>query len=219
MIVPSSNTVVEQEAPKLLPDDGSVTLHFSRFRVVTISGEQGSRAQFELEAPLQAAALLADSRPDLILWNGTAASWLGFDYDDRLVAAIEARTLTRACTAVQAIDARLRRLGARSIALLTPYVETLETAIIGNYRAEGIETVAARRRDLTENTEFAGVAPAEIAAMARELAPHRPDAILIMCTNLAGAAIAPELEGKLGIPVLDSVRVAVEHSLELLAAR
>lgn len=217
MILPSSNTVVEQESVKLLPKDGSVTFHFSRFRVIQISGEQGSRAQFELEAPLQAAVLLADAKVDLILWNGTAASWLGFDYDDSLVEGIETLTATRATTAVRAINERLADLGATRIALLTPYVETLETAIMANYQAIGIQTVSARRRDLTENTRYAVIAPADIALMARELAASHPEAIVIMCTNLAGASIAPELERELGMPVLDSVRVAVEHSLGLIA--
>jgi maleate isomerase len=33
---------------------------------------------------------------------------------------------------------------------------------------------------------------------------------------MAGSSIALALERELGVPVLDSVRVAIEHSLELL---
>ncbi|MDQ0470334.1 maleate cis-trans isomerase family protein [Labrys wisconsinensis] len=216
MLAPSSNTVLEPETARLLPADGSVTAHVSRLRVVTISPEADSLGQFELGRVLAAAELLADAKVDLILWNGTAASWLGFDHDARMVAAIEAHTGIPATTAVLAINAALARIGARRIGLVTPYVEALEERIIANYRGIGIETAAAVRLDLTENTAYAAVSPQEIAAMARRVAAGPADAVLILCTNLAGASVAPDLAAELGVPVLDSVRVAVEHSLSLL---
>ncbi len=37
----------------------------------------------------------------------------------------------------------------------------------------------------------------------------------IVCTNLAGAALAPALEAELGVPVLDSVAVTLWKGLDL----
>jgi maleate isomerase len=218
MIIPSSNSVVEQVAPRLLPQDGSVTFHFSRFRVRTISDQLDSSRQFDLEAPLAAAALLADVHPDLILWNGTAASWLGFDYDHRLIAGIEAATAVPATSAVQAINGRLSQLGATRIGLVTPYIAALEAAIIENYRTVGIKTISAVRKDVTENTAYARIGAQDLADMVRAAAGPKPDAIVIMCTNLAGAEISAPLGEELGIPVLDSVRVAVESALQQLGS-
>jgi maleate isomerase len=99
---------------------------------------------------------------------------------------------------------------------VTPYVEALEERIVANYRGIGIEIAAAVRSNLTVNTDYARITPAEIANMARKAARTPVDVLLILCTNLAGASIAGELGRELGIPVLDSVRVAVEHSLALL---
>ncbi len=217
MIIPSSNTVVEPETARLLPHDGSVTVHYGRFRVVEISAAATSTDQFALEAPVGAAELLSDARVDLILWNGTAASWLGFDYDDALIAAIEKRTAIPATTAVRAINARLEKVQARKIGLVTPYVASIESRIIENYRGMGIEVVAAERRDLTENTAYAKITPAELSEMVRRVARPRPDAIVIMCTNLAGASIAEPMEQDLAIPVLDSVKTAFEHCMAKLA--
>lgn len=216
MLAPSSNTVLEPETAKLLPTDGSVTAHVSRLRVVQISDQASSLQQFDIDRVLTAAELLADAKVDLILWNGTAASWLGFDRDRELVEAIERHTGIRAATAVIAINERLARLGVKRIGLVTPYVEALEARIIANYQDIGISIASAIRRDLTENTAFAEIGPAEIAAMARRAALARVDAILILCTNLAGSSVTHQLERELGIPVLDSVRVAVEHCLDLL---
>ena len=78
VLVPSSNTVVELETAKLLPEDGSVTMHVSRLRVVSIASDDGSLAQFAADKVVAAAELLADAEVETILWNGTAASWLGF---------------------------------------------------------------------------------------------------------------------------------------------
>jgi maleate isomerase len=218
VIAPSSNTVLEPETARLLPADGSVTMHVSRFRVTHIAADAASRAQFEFDAMLEAARQLADAEVDVILWSGTAASWLGFDRDERLVAAIGAATGMPATTALLAVNRALSRLDARRIGLVTPYVAALEEAIVANYAAAGIETVAARRLDLTVNTDYAAVPPATIAAMAREVAAARPDAVVVMCTNLAGAGIAPVLSAELGLPVLDSVRVGVEDALARIGA-
>jgi maleate isomerase len=216
MLTPSSNTVLEPETQRLLPPDGSVTVHVSRLRVTQISAEESSLQQFELDRVLSAADLLADAEVDLILWNGTAASWLGFERDRALVDAIEKRTGVDATTAVIALNERLTALGARRIGLVTPYIEAVETRIVANYRAAGFEVVAAVRANLTKNTSYAAIAPAEIADMVRAAARKPVDAILILCTNLAGARVADPLTNDLGIPVLDSVAVSVLHSLARL---
>jgi maleate isomerase len=190
MLVPSSNTLLEPETQWLLPPDGSVTAHVSRLKVAQISADDGSLKQFELDRVLAAAELLADAGVDLILWNGTAASWLGFERDAAMIRAIEAATGIAATAAVIALNERLGALGARRIGLVTPYVEALESRIITNYRAAGFEVAASARSNLTENTSYAAIAPATIAEMAHEVARTPVDAILILYTNLAGASIA-----------------------------
>lgn len=218
MLIPSSNTVLEPETASLLPTDGSVTSHVSRIGVVTIAADEASFGQFETKPFLDAASLLRDAEVDLILWNGTAASWLGFAWDARIVAAVEDHTGIPTTTAVMAINGRLAELGARRIGLVTPYVAALEDKIVANYASIGLKVVAAERLDLTRNTDYADVAPLRIGAMVRAVAAAQPDAIVIMCTNLAGASVAGPLAGELAIPVIDSVRVAIEHSCARLRA-
>jgi maleate isomerase len=216
MLVPSSNTVLEPETAKLLPPDGSVTTHVSRLGVVRIAPDERSHGQFDVEQFLAASRLLSDAKVDLILWNGTAASWLGFDWDEKIAAAIERDTGTRATSAVMAINQELAAIRARRIGLVTPYVATIEARIIENYASIGITVAAAERLDLTVNTAFGEVSPQRIETMVRSVATAKPDAIVIMCTNLAGASIAEPLGRELGIPVIDSVRAAVLHSFRLM---
>ena len=218
LMLPSSNTTVEPEAFALMPPDGAVSVHFSRLGVTLISDEAASLGQFTPPAMLQAAGLLADAEVDLIAWAGTSASWLGFARDEALVAAIARDLGIPATTALLAINRRLAALGARSIGLVTPYIAALEQQISANYAAIGIATAAAERLDLTVNTDYARVTPAQIAGLCRRVAAARPQAIVIMCTNLQGAPVAADLAAELGIPVLDSVAVTIEHCLDLLGA-
>lgn len=216
ILLPSSNTVVEPETMRLLPAGGGVTAHFSRLGVTVISDAAASLDQFAPPAMLQAAQLLADAEVGLIAWAGTAASWLGFSRDEALAAAIAERCGVPATSAVIAINQRLAALGARRIGLVTPYIAALEGRIVANYEAIGVATVAADRLDLTVNTDYGRVPPAAIAAQCRRVAGARPDAIIVMCTNLRGAPLAAALAEETGIPVLDSVAVTVEHCLERL---
>jgi maleate isomerase len=218
LLVPSSNTVVEPETADLLPKDGSVTCHVSRVRVVTISAEDASRGQFDTSGMVAAAGLLADAQVDLILWNGTAASWLGFAYDQVLTEAIQVATGIPATTAVIGLNEALGRLGARRIGLVAPYIASLEADIIRNYQGIGIDVVSAERLDLTDNLAIGAVSTARIARMIRAVAGAGPDAIVVMCTNLAGAGLVASLSAEVGIPVIDSVHVAALHALERIAA-
>ena len=219
ILLPSSNTVLEPETMALLPVDGSVTAHFTRFRMLAVSTEDVSLRQFELEGMAAAAELLGDVEPDIILWGGTSASWLGFAHDTALCHAITARTGIPAVTSVQLINRLLAAGGTGRIGLVTPYLADVERAIIANYAGLGIAVSAAERSGLTVNTDFAAVAPSTVADMVRRVARSGPDAIVIMCTNLRGAPVAESLTQELGLPVIDSVRASVLEVLAILAGR
>jgi maleate isomerase len=51
--------------------------------------------------------------------------------------------------------------------------------------------------------------------MIRDVASDGADAVVILCTNLDGAALAASLERELNIAVLDSVAVTLWRTLDL----
>ena len=128
-----------------------------------------------------------------------------FDSDVRLCRALLERTGVPATSAILSLRRLLDILGARRIGLVTPYTQDVQQRIIANYAAKGIETVAERHADRSDNFSFAEIGEDMIASMCREVAKAGPDAIVILCTNMRGPFIAAELERELGIPVLDSV--------------
>jgi maleate isomerase len=100
-------------------------------------------------------------------------------------------------------------LGARRIGLVTPYLGEVQAAIAARWATAGLEVVAERHLEDPGNYSFADHTEATVAAMVRQVAAARPDAIAIHCTNFRGGGIAPALEAELGIPVLDSVAVSL----------
>ena len=218
MLTPSSNTVLEPVTAAMLAQVPGASAHFGRFAVTEIALSQQALAQFAPEEILRAARLLSHARCQVIAWNGTSAGWLGFDRDEALCAAIVQETGAQACTSVLAINELFARWGVKRFGLVTPYLADVQQAIVANYRRAGFECVAERHQGLQDNHAFSDVEPATLQQMVREVAAARPDAIIILCTNLRGAPLAPALEAELGIPVIDSISAVVWKSLCLAGA-
>lgn len=215
MLTPSSNSVLEPATAHLLAGCAGVSAHFARFRVTEIGLSAAALDQFDPEPILIAAELLADARVAAILWNGTSGAWLGFDADERLSAAITDRTGCPASTSALAFRDLFRARGYRRIGLVTPYTGDVQRRIQANWGAAGFDCTAERHLGLSENFAFAEAGPEAISGMVRAVAAAGVDAVAIVCTNLAGAALAPALEAELGVPVLDSVAVTLWKGLGL----
>ncbi|QOZ10477.1 aspartate/glutamate racemase family protein [Bradyrhizobium sp. CCBAU 51765] len=215
MITPSSNSVLEPVTSAMLADAAGVTAHFSRFRVTEIALDAAALNQFDASVMLPAAELLADAKVDAIAWNGTSASWLGIGRDRNLCEAIAARTGIPATTSTLACIDAARALDARHVGLVSPYTDDVQQRIVDVWAGEGVAPHAERHLGLRDNFSFGEVAPATIAEMIRAVAAEGADAIVILCTNLDGAALAATLERKLDIAVLDSVAVTLWRSLGL----
>jgi len=213
MLTPSSNTVLEPVTVAMLAGLPEVTAHFSRFPVTEISLSRDALAQFDTAPMLAAAALLAHARVDAIAWNGTSAAWLGFDRDEALVARIREATGIPACTSMLAYRPIFAATGARRIGFVTPYLGQVQERILGNFARLGYECAAERHLDVSENFAFATISDAAIAEMTRAVAAEKPDAIVIICTNMAGAPLVDRLERETGIPIYDSIATAVWSSL------
>ncbi len=204
-ILPSSNTVFEDRCLDVLAGEPRIRAHFARVPVVSLSEKESSLDQFGQDRMLIAARSLAEARPDCIVWAGTAASWLGFRVDETLCRTIEDTWGVCALSTTLAVNARLSELKVGSLGLVTPYSAGLEARIMKNYEALGIRIVGAERLDLTENTDYAAVHPSRVLEMVLNVAREGADAVVVMCTNLAGATICEEAQLQIGRPVLDSV--------------
>jgi maleate isomerase len=215
MLTPSSNTTLEPVTAQMLAGLPEVSAHFGRFKVTQIALTEQALGQFDDSEILRAAELLAHAKPHCIGWNGTSASWLGFERDQRLCERISRTTGIAACTSVLALNEIFRATGVTRFGLVTPYLDDVQRQIVRNYREAGFDCVAEQHLGIQDNFSFSEVGADRLRAMVREVAKAGPQAITILCTNLRGAPLVAELETELGIPVYDSIATVVWKSLQL----
>lgn len=217
MITPSSNTCLEPVTYRLLAGTEGVSVHFSRLQVTRVGLDEGSSVQFDVGAMVSAARLLADAKVDVIAWNGTSGSWLGLDHDWDIVAAIRAATGIPVTTSTLALIDAYAVYGVSRLGLVAPYTSEVSERIANTYARHGIEVVAEDHLGISDNEAFGRVAPEQVAAQVRAVAPEA-QAVAVVCTNVAGAGIVAGLEAELGIPVLDSVTVTLWQALRFAGA-
>jgi maleate isomerase len=213
MLTPSSNTVLEPTTSAMLAGLSEVTAHFSRFRVTEIALSAQALGQFDDAEILRAAELLAHAKVDVIGWNGTSASWLGFDRDERLCERIYGATGIKACTSVLAFRERFEQTGVHRLGLVTPYTADVQAKIITNWSTAGVSCAVERHLGLSDNFSFAEVDEATVDRLIREVARGGCDAVAIVCTNMRGARLAQALERELNVPVYDSIATTLWKSL------
>lgn len=213
MLTPSSNTVLEPACYELAAGLDGVSVHFARFTVTQIGLDAAALSQFDNRPMLAASELLAHAKVDCITWNGTSASWLGLDADRALVSGIEAATGIRATTCVLSLVGVLRTRGLSRIGLVTPYTSDVQQRIVERFATEGIETVAGSHLGIRDNFTFGTVDRATLDEQIASVAAARPDAIVILCTNVAGAGHVARWEAEHDIPVIDSVTVTLWGAL------
>lgn len=215
MIAPSSNTVLEPETMRMAASlDDRVSVHFARVGVTHISTSARSSDQFGFDGLVDASRRLADTLPHAIVWNGTAASWLGLDRDVELAERMAASTGVACATTMLFYRAAFAALGIRKLALVTPYISDVQERVLANLRSLGLEIVAERRLEDRGNFSFAEYSAAFVAGEIREaIGSARPDAVAVMCTNYRGARAAAEIEPETGVLVLDSVALTLWGAL------
>jgi maleate cis-trans isomerase len=219
VLVPAGNPTIEPELYRMAPR--GLTIHFARLQ--TLDGEPGGVDGMEhrtlgyLESLPSATRALAAVKPDAVVLAHTAVSYLSrFAGEAPLRERLAALTGPRAFTAAGAIRQALQHLGARRLALATPYPEAIGDAGRAYWEAAGFEVVAHRRLDTpniydeTEERAF---------ALGRDADAPTADAVLISGTGLPTAGIIARLEKDLAKPVVTSQAATLWYALRLLQIR
>jgi maleate isomerase len=210
-ITPSGNRTVERVTQAICAGLSGVVPLFTRIPVVgNTSPDRAPADPYDWPTMIAAAHLLAHAEPAAICWNGSKGGDYGFDVDRKLCAAITDATGIPAVTAALATLEALERLGAKRLALVTPYGDAAQQRVIAGFVARGFAVAGERHAGLSDNLSYGALPPADIAAMALAAAGDAPaDAILFFCTNLNGAPVVAELEARTGLPVIDSTAAGV----------
>lgn len=204
LMVPINNTTMEPELLVWLPAG-------SACRTLRIPRGKGTLTPQDLPAyidqALEMAAAFADDGIDLVVYGCTAAGFLaGPERDAAIAARLAEVTRKPVVTTASAMVAALRHLGARNIALVTPYLDLVNERLRGFLEQSGIgvEVLASFRAQSVD--ELAAITPAQIAALSRETMRAGCDALFIACSQLPTREILAELERDFGRPVWSSIK-------------
>jgi maleate isomerase len=201
--VPQANTTIEAEFRAIAPAGVNVI----------VARLQGSRADsrarlLDYFRNADAALDSFDTAPlGAVGFANTGTSYLlGADRDGPAFAELSARRGYPVISAALAILESLRHLGARRIALVSPYPAWLTEAALAYWRGAGIDVaeVAQIEADTADTRNVYNLGSADAVAAARRLKRGDVDALLLSGTGMPTLrAIAP-LAKEFGKPVLSS---------------
>jgi maleate isomerase len=154
-------------------------------------------------------------RLGVVVLSHTAVSYLsGYKSEPALLDRLASLSGARPLTAATAITEALRHLGARRIALATPYPEVIASAGRTYWTAAGFDIVA--HRGLPGVTNIYEETEERAYSLGRAADAPGADAVLISGTGLPTAGIVEHLERDLGKPVVTSQTATLWRALGLL---
>jgi maleate isomerase len=226
MIVPSSNLTMETELPRLLraredlhPDDRFV-FHSARARMQHVTPEQLRAMNAQAE---RAATELADARPGVVATACLVAIMAqGPGYhcvaEDSITAALRAEgSDAPVVSSAGALLSGISALGARRVAIVTPYLKPLTQSVIEYLEDAGVEVVDSLSLEVPDNLAVARLDPADLLSHYQKLDLARADALVLSaCVQMPSLPSIQPVEDKAGIPVLSAATATTFRILQEL---
>ena len=210
LIVPSSNVTIEAELPALLArhESATFTFHSSRMRMQEVSEEalQAMNAQRE-----RCVAELTDASCDSLVYGCLVAIMAqGPGEHHRVTTAIREQLTDHASmptivTSADALIEAIRALGARRVALVTPYLKPLAQMVVDYIEAEQIEVTDWVALEEPDNAAVARIPGERILAAARTLDLTKADALILSaCVQMPSLPLIELAEAEFGLPILSA---------------
>jgi len=220
-IVPSSNVTMETEIPAVLRRRESIaperfTFHSSRMRMKVVSKEELAAMDADSD---RCALELSDAAVDVMGYACLVAIMaMGLGYHRESQARLHKATVDNGnpCPVVSSAGALvegLSELGAKRIAILTPYKKPLTQLVCDYLEHEGFEIHDAISLEVAENLKVAALDPLAPVEHVKRLSTTGVDAIVASaCVQMPSLGSISLIEKQLGIPTL-SAAVATTHQM------
>lgn len=147
-------------------------------------------------------ALVADACVDLVAFNCTAASLI--IGPDALRERIATATGLPSVTTIEAVMNALRAVGARKLALLTPYPAGVVDTELAYFTSRGLQVVAQTHLPCATPVEQGEISAERWIAALDGLDLSGADAVLFSCAGIRIADTIGALEARAGRPVITS---------------
>ncbi|MFG3255154.1 Asp/Glu racemase [Streptomyces sp. NPDC048172] len=223
MIVPSSNLTMETELPRMLrareealPGDRFL-FHSSRMRMKHVTPEQLRAMNAQTD---RASRELADARPDVVA-SACLVAIMAQGPGHHCVAEEEIRTALRdegsgapVVSSAGALLDGIAALGARRVAVVTPYMEELTKTVVAYIEDAGTEVVDALSLEVPDNLAVARLDPDDLRTHWRRLDVSDADAIVLSaCVQMPSLSAVQHVEDASGLPVLTAATATTHRVL------
>jgi maleate isomerase len=224
LVVPSSNVTMETEIPAMLrvreqsrPE--RFTFHSSRVRMKRV--ELSELAAMNAQGATAAGAL-ADAHCDVIAYACLVAAMI----DPRGYHAIEADLREEARTkdgetpilsSAGALIEAIRHVGARSVAIVAPYVPALTQTVVAGLNSAGIEVCDSISLGVDDNLKVGQLPPSQLPGLARQLDISQADAVILSaCVQMPSLESIETVERELNRPVITAASATTWRILDVL---
>lgn len=207
VLVPSTNTIVEIEYGRLLPP--TLQVHIARIPLL-------SRGRDDTDVDYQA-RLLGSAKVEVVALAQTGATLSADDYDEQITKRMSEAAGVPAVTSARAIGLAVRALGARRIALVSPFpIPVLERAKSHYTDKYGLEVVALESFSGADSIIYPTLGPDEARdAIARTDRPEI-EVFVVPAGNLPTMSFVPRWERAVGKPVISTNQAALWAMLQIM---
>lgn len=216
VIVPSTNTAVEDEYYRMRPE--GVSYHAGRILIENEDLDDDAGFEVFLEGLRRQISSAIESvltcRPDhLIMGMSAETFWGGVEGNAQFEQWVRELSGLEVTSGAAACDAALKALGARRIGVITPYQPVGDEQVRRYFTELGYDVAAVRGLKCPSATAIADVTPEELEEAFRSVDGPDVDALVQAGTNLPAAKVADRLESELGKPVVAINAATVWHAL------
>ena len=211
VIVPSVNTVVEPWFSAVAPS--GVTVHAARmFLDNNLTAE--ALVRMDRDDGMRGVKQIMSCRPASVAYCCTASSIVqGLAYDEALNHELAAAAGVPVFTATRGIIEALHAIGAKRLAVCSPYTTAIDDAEHAFFSTAGFEIVGSAHLGITDAFRLADPTAEDIMQLALKAWHADADAMLITCLNMNSQFIVEALEQRLGKPVITSTQATLWKAL------
>jgi len=210
LMVPSNNTTMEREMLAWLP--AGSTCH-----TVKIPRGKGLLTPENLPdyigQALKLAAVFENPNVDVVAYGCTAAGFIsGPAGDAKLQDDLKRITHKQVVTTARSMVEALNDIGGKKIALVTPYLDSVNTQLKAFLADGGIEVKRFNSFYAQNTDELGRIEAYQVAQLARETMGDDCEAMFIGCSQLPTAEILGDLAREFGRPVMSSIQVTARRA-------
>ena len=213
VIVLASDHSVESEFRKIMNLLGLGLYHARIFNANVVTPETLKAMEAGLK---DATALILPGVPlDVVAFGCTSGAMI--IGEDRVAELIREVRPGVACTSpMKATLAAFKALGLGSVAMVTPYIESIDRAMRDYIEADGVSVPVMGSFNEINDHNVGRISPASIKAAVLELAgSDLVDGAFVSCSSIRTLEIVGEIEAALGKPLVSSNTAMAWHCLRL----